>query len=96
MTATAEYTNMTNMANTREAYEHSEGPVARGIEEQTAKLPSDTFLWAALGSIGVSFVLELLGKAEKSRFIGQWVAPFLLLGVYNKLVKIAGSDRVHA
>jgi hypothetical protein len=25
--------------------EHSEGPVAQAIEEQTAKLPSDAFLW---------------------------------------------------
>ena len=82
-------------SNTLEAQEHSEGVVARTIEEQTAKLPSDLFLWAALGSIGVSLALEISGNEEKSRFVGQWVAPFLLLGVYNKLVKIAGSDRVH-
>ena len=31
--------------------EHQEGAVARTIEQQTAKLPSDTFLWAGLGSI---------------------------------------------
>ncbi len=42
-----------------------------------------------------SAVFEIKGNAEKSRFVGQWVSPFLLLGVYNKLVKIAGSDRVH-
>lgn len=80
---------------TPEAREHSEGLVARTIEQQTAKLPSDIFLWGALGSIGLSLYFELQGNAEKSRFIGQWVSPFLLLGVYNKLVKIAGSDRVH-
>jgi hypothetical protein len=27
--------------------EHAEGTVARTIEQQTAKLPSDFFLWAA-------------------------------------------------
>jgi len=80
---------------TQEAREHSEGIVARTIEEQTAKLPSDIFLWGALGSIGLSLFFEIKGNAEKSRFIGQWVSPFLLLGVYNKLVKIASSDRVH-
>lgn len=80
---------------TQEAQEHSEGIVARTIEEQTAKLPSDVFLWAALGSIGVSLYFRLQGDDEKSRFVGQWVSPFLLLGVYNKLVKIGGSDRVH-
>ena len=80
---------------TQEAQEHSEGIVARTIEEQTAKLPSDIFLWAALGSIGISLYFQLQGDDEKSRFVGQWVSPFLLLGVYNKLVKIGGSDRVH-
>lgn len=78
-----------------EAVEHSEGFLARTIERQTAKLPSDLFLWAALGSIATSFVLEVTGNEEKSRFIGQWVAPFLLLGIYNKIVKVTGSDRVH-
>jgi hypothetical protein len=81
---------------TQEAHEHSEGPVARTIEEQTAKVPSDAYLWAALGSMGVSLVLQLNGKKEESLFVGQWAPSFLLLGVYNKLVKVAGSDRVHA
>jgi hypothetical protein len=80
---------------TEQAAEHTEGPVARTIERQTAKLPSDIFLWAAVGAIGVSAVLEFSGNEEKSRFVGQWVAPFLLLGLYNKLVKVAGSDRLH-
>lgn len=78
-----------------EAQQHTEGTVARGIEKQTAKLPSDLFLWAAFGAIGVSAFLEFSGNEEKSRFVGQWVAPFLLLGVYNKIVKVAGSDRTH-
>lgn len=26
-------------------------------------------------------------------FVGMWVPSFLLLGVYNKIVKVAGSDR---
>lgn len=78
-----------------EAQQHSEGMVAKTIEDQTAKLPSDMFLWAAAGAIGVSAFLEFSGNHEKSRFVGQWVAPFLLLGVYNKIVKVAGSDRGH-
>lgn len=73
--------------------QHSEGPVAEAIEEQTAKLPSDLFLWAALGSMGVSLTLKLLGKKHTSLFIGQWAAPFLLLGIYNKLVKQQGHDQ---
>jgi len=72
--------------------EHSEGQVARTIEEQTAKLPSDTFLWAALGSMAVSAALQIMGEKKTSLFIGQWAPSFLLLGLYNKLVKVAGSD----
>jgi len=81
---------------TPEARSHSEGKVARTIEEQTAKLPSDTFLWASLAAMSVALVLQVSGKKPASLFVGQWAAPILLFGVYNKLVKVAGSDRVHA
>ena len=75
--------------------EHSEGTVARTIEQQTAKLPSDTFLWGAVGAMGVSAVLKMMGKNHASLFVGDWVAPLLLFGVYNKIVKTQGSDRGH-
>jgi len=78
-----------------EAQQHSEGTVARTIEQQTAKLPSDVFLWAALGSMAASCCLQLADRKDESLFVGQWAAPFLILGLYNKLVKVAGSDRVH-
>ncbi len=73
--------------------DHSEGPVAKAIEQQTAKLPSDLFLWAALGSMAVSASLKLMGKDKTALFVGQWAPSFLLLGIYNKLVKVEGSDK---
>jgi hypothetical protein len=42
----------------RKDYSHSEGQVAKAIEEQTAKLPSDTFLWMAIGSMAVSASMQ--------------------------------------
>ncbi|MGI8509685.1 MAG: hypothetical protein ACR2MQ_10205 [Gemmatimonadaceae bacterium] len=87
--------NTSNSQDSQDAQKHPEGALTRQIEDQTAKIPSDVFLMAALGSIAVAFALEVAGSKEKSRFVGQWVSPFLLLGVYNKLVKVAGSDRVH-
>ena len=72
--------------------DHSEGTLARAIEEQTARLPSDTFLWAATGSIVASLVLQMMGDRQKSLFIGQWAPTFLILGLYNKLVKQLGHD----
>jgi hypothetical protein len=72
--------------------QHKEGPIAKSIEQQTAKIPSDVYLWAALASIGLSLTLKVLGKRHDALFVGQWPAPFLLLGVYNKIVKTEGSD----
>ncbi len=80
--------------NTKEAQEHSEGVVARTLERQSAKLPSDIWLWAALSSMGISLACRLKGNRDRSLFIGQWAAPLLLIGVYNKIVKVSGSDRV--
>ncbi|HTI89651.1 MAG TPA: hypothetical protein VL727_03630 [Puia sp.] len=74
----------------------SEGPVAKGIEKQTAKIPSDVFLWAALGSMATSLGLKIAGRKHDALFVGQWAAPFLLLGLYNKLVKVAGHDSTDA
>ena len=73
-------------------FDHTEGTVAKAIEEQTAKLPSDTFLWAAMASIATSATLQLMGSKHASVFVGQWAPTFLLLGLYNKLVKQLGSD----
>jgi hypothetical protein len=85
-----------------------EGRVARSIERQTAKVPSDVFLWAALAAMGGSLAAQIVGmrsgmkmmgmggmttRAPLSTFIGQWVPTLLLLGVYNKIVKVHGSDR---
>lgn len=69
-----------------------EGPVAKAIERQTSKLPSDWFLWAAVASMLASATLLLSQRKQESVFIGQWVPTLLLFGVYNKLVKQHGSD----
>ncbi len=71
---------------------HTEGPVARTIEQQTAKVPSDWFLWAAVGSMAASLALQVTKNRHASAFVGQWAPTLLILGVYNKLVKQLGSD----
>lgn len=73
--------------------QQKEGKVARAIEEQTAKLPSDVFLWAAVGAMACSLTLKLLKNDHMSLFVGQWPAPFLLFGIYNKMVKQDGHDK---
>lgn len=72
---------------------HREGGLAKPIEEITAKLPSDTFLWLAGGSIIASLALKASNRCADANFVGQWAPTFLLLGVYNKLVKQLGHDK---
>ena len=77
----------------RNDYAHSEGRVAKTIEDQTAKLPSDAFLWMAIGAMAASASLQMMGNRHVSLFVGQWAPTFLIFGLYNKLVKQLGSDR---
>ena len=51
--------------------EHREGQVATMIENQTAKIPSDVFLWSALGSMAVSLGLKIAGKKHEALFVAQ-------------------------
>jgi len=74
---------------------YQEGKVAAAIEKQTAKVPSDVYLWTAVGFMGVSLALQLMRRQKVSLFIGQWPAAFLIMGLYNKLVKLEGTDGHH-
>lgn len=70
---------------------HEEGTLARLIEQQTAKLPSDFFLWCAFGAMGLSLYFELTDRRERGRFVGMWAPSLLTMGVYNKMIKLMGS-----
>ena len=70
----------------------AEDRVTGAIESQTSKIPSSGYLGAALGSMAGSAVLKILGKDEWALFVGQWAPAFLIMGVYNKMVKQHGSD----
>ena len=71
---------------------HREGRVAKTLEEQTAKIPSDVYLWAAMGVMAVSMTCFLARKKHASIFFGQWAPSLLIIGLYNKLVKTQGHD----
>jgi hypothetical protein len=69
-----------------------EDQVTSLLESYSAQVPSSFFLGAAAASMVLSLVARLRGKERSSLFFGQWAAPFLLLGIYNKMVKQHGSD----
>jgi hypothetical protein len=69
-----------------------EGDLTKMIESQTSRIPSGAFLTVAAGAIALSALMMLLGKRNVANFVGQWVPTILIMGLYNKLVKIEGSE----
>ncbi len=70
----------------------AEDRLTGAIESQTSRIPSSGYLAAAFGAIGASAILKMMGKDDWALFVGQWPAAFMLMGVYNKMVKQHGSD----
>ena len=70
----------------------SEDRFTGAIERKTAEAPSSLFLGLAMASMAVSAIMKLTGKDDWAVFVGQWAAPFLIMGTYNKMVKQHGSD----
>ena len=70
-----------------------EGKIAKTLEKQTARIPSDTYLWAAVGSMALSLCLFVAKKKHASIFFGQWAPSLLIIGLYNKIVKVEGHDQ---
>jgi len=81
------------METRHEAGPKPEGPVARKIEEQTSKLPSDLFLWIGVGSLATSLMCQIAGSRRVGTFLGQAAQSVLIMGLYNKIVKLHGSDK---
>ncbi len=72
--------------------EAQEDQLTAAIEKVTSQIPSSAYLALAVGSMAISAGLKVSGQKDTALFVGQWAAPFLLLGIYNKLVKLHGSD----
>lgn len=78
------------------AGELAEDQLTAMMESYSAKWPTSFFLGAAFGSMAASLILKAQGKDNMALFIGQWAAPFLILGTYNKMVKQHGSDKAES
>jgi hypothetical protein len=80
------------MESTADRGQATEDRFTSAIERQTSRVPSGLFLGLAFGSMAISATLKLSGKDDWALFVGQWAAPFLIIGNYNKMVKQHGSD----
>jgi len=85
-----------------EAYESSnyagqqsktEDSFTKAVEDYTASIPSSAYLGVALGAMALSLVCQATGQGKWGNFIAQWVPTWLIIGVYNKLVKLEGHDQ---
>ena len=72
--------------------EHEEGEVTKLLEQYTSQFPSGFYLSLALGSMALSLYLRMRKREHDALFVGQWAPAFLLIGMYNKMVKLQGSD----
>ena len=64
---------------------------AQGAQESyfsaTDQVPEEVWYWAALGSIGISAALKLLGKDNWALFVGQWPPTFLVLAIFHQVLR---------
>jgi hypothetical protein len=70
-----------------------EGTLTKRMEGLSSRMPSDLWLVAAGLSIATSFGLRVMGRVNDANFVGHWAPTFLMIGVYNKIVKVLGSER---
>ncbi|AGP42353.1 MULTISPECIES: hypothetical protein [Sorangium] len=76
------------MTTTEPMMQKEEGKITTKIEERTGRVPSGAYLGLAIGSMLISAGCMLAGKKQIANFVGQWVPSLLVIGLYNKMVKI--------
>ena len=71
----------------------TEDSFTKSVEEYTASMPSSAYLGIAVGAMMLSLACQVAGHGKWGNFIAQWVPTWLIIGVYNKLVKLEGHDQ---
>jgi hypothetical protein len=71
----------------------TEDQFTKTIEEYTSAIPSSAYLGVALGAMALSLFFQVTGQGKWGNFIAQWVPTWLIIGLYNKLVKLEGHDQ---
>jgi len=71
----------------------TEDSFTKAIEEFTGSIPSSAYLGVAVVAMGVSLLCQVAGRGKWGNFIAQWVPTWLVIGLYNKVVKVEGHDQ---
>ena len=83
-----------NLADKAASMNRHEGTVTSRMENLTSALPSSTWLALAGGALVGAVALKAFRKNHTALFISGLAPTFLMIGLYNKLVKLHGSDRL--
>jgi hypothetical protein len=73
--------------------EPTEDRFTKTVEEYTASIPSSGYLGIAVAAMGTSLLFQVTGQGKWGNFIAQWVPTWLIIGLYNKMVKLEGHDQ---
>jgi len=76
-----------------ESYQPREDELTKAVEQYTAAIPSSAFLGVAVTAMALSLFFQVTGQGKWGNFIAQWVPTWLIIGLYNKLVKLEGHDQ---
>jgi hypothetical protein len=83
----------TESKNADASAEPTEDEFTKTIERYTASIPSSAYLAVAVGAMGLSLLFQVTGRGKWGNFIAQWVPTWLVIGLYNKVVKVEGHDQ---
>jgi hypothetical protein len=70
-----------------------EDEFTKQVEQYTGAIPSSAYLGVAVAAMGVSLLCQVTGQGKWGNFIAQWVPTWLIIGLYNKVVKLEGHDQ---
>ena len=62
-----------------------EGNATVAVEKKTSKIPSMVYLCAGLSALAASACMMCRGRKSTALLVGQWAAPLLIMGLYNKV-----------
>jgi hypothetical protein len=68
-----------------------EGTTTSKVDQVTGKVPSIAYLGIAVGAMAASAAFVLGGRKQLGNFIGQWAPSILVIGLYNKLLKVGSQ-----
>ena len=69
-----------------------EGNATVAVEKKTSKIPSMVYLSDTMSALAAYASMICRARKTTALLVGQWAAPLLIMGLYNKLVKTEGHD----